>query len=401
MDVQSHWIHAIRRLLLYLLAWIGRMLLIRHTPVFPPHRILLIKPDHLGDVLLATPALAQVRQQFPQATIVALIGPWSAFMLADHPAVDALVTLPFPGFDRQQRIAPPRRNVLLSLRTVIQPYGLLFYYATLMRAGHFDAALLLRDDHWWGAALALLAGIPSRVGYAAPECRPFLSHALPWNPAEHVTAQALKLVAALGNTAWKSDDQQPALYFAPSAADQIWARAWLDGQSIGPDHRLVVIHPGTGGAAKQWPVAYWAAVANTLASVPHIRLVLTGGPGEEALVHALASQMQQPVPMLAGATSVGQLAALLKQASLVLGVDSGPLHIAVSQGTPSLHLFGPGDAGRFGPWGDPARHVVLRTGLWCSPCGIFHACPRQTDPPECMASITVAQVVAAACKLLQ
>jgi ADP-heptose:LPS heptosyltransferase len=92
---------------------------------------------------------------------------------------------------------------------------------------------------------------------------------------------------------------------------------------------------------------------------------------------------------------VGQLTALLRRATLVLGVDSGPLHLAASQGTPSVHLYGPSDAVRFGPWGDPTRHRVLRAGLWCSPCGVFSACPRGTDPPECMAAIDISAVLAA------
>jgi heptosyltransferase-2/heptosyltransferase-3 len=99
---------------------------------------------------------------------------------------------------------------------------------------------------------------------------------------------------------------------------------------------------------------------------------------------------------LAGRTSVGQLAALLRRADLVLGVDSGPLHLAAAQGAPTIHLYGPGDAGRFGPWGDPHRHVVVREELWCSPCGVFSACPRGLELPECMDRIAVARVIAAA-----
>ena len=79
-------------------------------------------------------------------------------------------------------------------------------------------------------------------------------------------------------------------------------------------------------------------------------------------------------------------------ARLVLKMDSGPLHLAAAQGVPTLHLYGPGDAGRFGPWGEPARHVVLRADLWCSPCGEFAACPRGLARPECMELITVARV---------
>jgi heptosyltransferase-2/heptosyltransferase-3 len=76
----------------------------------------------------------------------------------------------------------------------------------------------------------------------------------------------------------------------------------------------------------------------------------------------------------------------------VVGVDSGPLHLAAAQGVPTLHLYGPGDAGRFGPWGDRARHVVLRADLWCSPCGEFAACPRGLARPECMELLTAAPV---------
>ena len=84
----------------------------------------------------------------------------------------------------------------------------------------------------------------------------------------------------------------------------------------------------------------------------------------------------------------------------MIGVDSGPLHLAAAVGARSLHLYGPGDHRRFGPWGDAERHVVLRAGLWCSPCGVFSACPRGTAPSECMEATGVATVLAAAQRLL-
>jgi heptosyltransferase-2/heptosyltransferase-3 len=379
-----------RRLLLRVLACVGRWCLRRAHPA-APRRILLIKPDHLGDMLLCTPALHLLRQRFPQAHIVMLAGPWSAFLLQDNRDIDALLTLPFPGFARGAAAAG-----------LLHPYALLLRSALLLRAGRFDAALLLRDDHWWGAVLALLAGIPRRIGYAVPECRPFLSHALPWHPAEHVTRQALALVAALANDAeaapWRPE-AHPLRYAPPPDAVQ-WAASWLAGQGVTAGERLVIVHAGTGGASKLWLPERWAAVADDLANLPGVRLLLTGGPGEEAQVAALTQRLRKPPLVLAGTASVGQLVALLGRAALVLGVDSGPLHLAVSQGTPSLHLFGPSDAGRFGPWGAASRHVVLRAGLWCSPCGVFAACPRQTDPPECMQHISVAQVLTQARRLL-
>jgi heptosyltransferase-2/heptosyltransferase-3 len=386
--------------------------------------VLYIKPDHLGDVLLATPALAALRAALPETRIVALVGPWSAIVLRRNFSVDSVLTCPFPGFERQpnsedragrieDRTTKPAILYLLSslfdrCRSLLGPYLTLLRYALLLRAGRYDAAIVGRDDHWWGAALALFAGIPCRVGFAVPECRPFLSDALPWDPRSHVTAQGLELVEVLtrgplpvaeGIELQTTDYGLPTTRFGPAAEDIAWADAWLRSQNIAADGRLVVLHPGTGGPAKLWFPERWAAVADALAD-GGARLALTGGPGEQALVEAVAARMRERPPTLAGQTTLGQLAALLRQASLVLGVDSGPLHVAAAQGVPTIHLYGPGDEMRFGPWGDPRRHRVVRASLWCSPCGVFDACPRGLERPECMERIGVEEVVNVARRLL-
>jgi heptosyltransferase-2/heptosyltransferase-3 len=162
--------------------------------------------------------------------------------------------------------------------------------------------------------------------------------------------------------------------------------------------QLVVLHPGTAGPAKLWRAERWAAVAEALMG-PGTRLLLTGGPGEEGRVEEVATRMRIRPPTLAGQTTIGQLAALLRRASLTLGVDSGPLHLAAAQGVPTVHQYGPGDAGRFGPWGDPARHIIVHVDLWCSPCGVFGACPCGLARPECMKQIDTAVVVAQARRL--
>jgi ADP-heptose:LPS heptosyltransferase len=412
-------------------------------PAEPPGAILYIKPDHLGDLLLATPALAALRLRFPAARIAAIVGPWSALALQNNPDIDDLLVCPFPGFerrpttdDRRPTINPsggPSVGALQSLRrlaSVVRPYLMLLRYAMLLRAGRYDLAIVGRDDHWWGAALALLAGVPRRVGFAVPECRPFLTDALPWNPRDHVTAQGLALVEAAGRPrttdrrlpTTRTTDYRPIIQhatcdtrqdaqfsilnsqfhtrFDPSHDDLAWAGGWLTAQGIGAADQLVVLHPGTGGPAKLWRAERWATVADALIGAG-ARLLLTGGPGEEPLVEEVAARMRTRPPTLAGQTTVGQLAALLRRAALALGVDSGPLHLAAAQGVPTVHLYGPGDAGRFGPWGDPARHIVVRVELWCSPCGMFGACPRGLARPECMGLIDTAAVIAQARRLLE
>ena len=390
--------------LLRLLATVARPFTRRPSPL-GVRRVLVIKPDHLGDLLLATPALSALRQALPGCQIVGLVGPWSRRMWQGSRALDALVELPFPGFDRAA-----------TGRHALYPYFLLLKYGLLLRRGRYDAALLLRDDHWWGAALVAVAGIPRRLGHAHPLCAPLLSEALPYDPRRHVTRQALEVVAALrealspGGRGVGGEGQRPTpathhphghppTTFQPTEAEQAWAAAWC-AANLAAGERLVVLHPGTGGPAKHWPPTGWASVGDALAADAGTRMLLTGGPGEAPLVAQVAALMTRPTLTLAGQTSVGQLAALLGRAALVLGVDSGPLHLAVSQGAPTLHLFGPSDHARFGPWGEPSRHVVLRAGLFCSPCGVFAACPRGTVGPECMAALSADTVIVAARRLL-
>ena len=423
----------IRLIFLYLLACCAR-LFTRRVPAVVEH-VLYIKPDHLGDLLLATPALAALRRSLPSARIAALVGPWSEMPLRRNPDLDVLLTCPFPGFERRPKsedggwrmedrrlaaILDHRSFILSTCWSLIRPYLTLLRYALLLRAQRYDLAIVGRDDHWWGAALALLAGVPLRFGFGVPECRPFLTTALPFDPRAHVTEQGMQLVESvvgrrlsvdLSNGQPTTDNgpraalspfsilhSQFSARFDPAPSDLAWAEDWRRAHGL-VGARMVVLHPGTAGPDKLWFPERWADVADAL-QADGARLVLTGGPGEEALVAAIATQMRNPALTLAGETSVGQLAALLRQADLVLGVDSGPLHLAAAQGVPSVHLYGPGDAGRFGPWGDPWRHVVVREALWCSPCGVFNACPRGLARPECMELIAVTRVLDAARRLL-
>ncbi|HEU4324546.1 MAG TPA: glycosyltransferase family 9 protein [Roseiflexaceae bacterium] len=393
-----------RLLLLAVLALLARPF-VRRRAADAPQKILYVKPDHLGDLLLATPALAALRRQFPEARITALVGPWSRAVLERNPDVDALLVCPFPGFNR----AAPGSGLAFRLA----PWLRLLHYGALLRAGSYDLALIGRDDHWWGAALALLAGIPRRIGFAVPECRPLLTDALPWHPRDHVTAQGLALVAQAASEATSNKRDTggsapapspqpgapPVARFDPAPADLAWAATWR-AENCPAGERLVVIHPGTGGPAKHWAAERWSAVGDALAEGGGVRLALTGGPGEERLVEEVAVGMRTRPLILAGRTSVGQLAALMRLADLVLGVDSGPLHLAAAQGAPTVHLYGPGDDQRFGPWGDSQRHRVLRAELPCSPCGVFDACPRGLAFPECMDLIRTEQVASAAREML-
>lgn len=360
--------------------WYGRRL----TTTVEPRSLLLIRPDHLGDMLFATPAFRLLRQALPQARITLLAGPWSQAVVARNPDLDHVQTCVFPGFERR-----PKRGWGA-------PYRLLFEAAAQLH-GRFDTALILRFDHWWGAWLAAAAGIPRRIGYDTPETRPFLTEALPHRAARHEVEQNATLVAALASGA--SVHPGP-LRFAISGEAARWADGWLAAQGAG-DRPVIAIHPGAGAAVKEWPPTAWAQVGARLAATFGARLLLTGGASERPLAEAVARELPTPPLDATGQTDLDQLAALLARSALALGSDSGPLHLAVAVGTPTVHLHGPVSAAQFGPWGDPARHVVLATGWPCAPCNRLDWPPAVLAQHACMTDITPDEVAQRAEEVLR
>src|SRR5262249_55012846 len=117
------------------------------------------------------------------------------------------------------------------------------------------------------------------------------------------------------------------------------------------------IHPGSGTKVKQWDTEKWAQVADTLADQLNAAVILTGSDAEMPLAQQIAGAMQRPAIITAGDTQVGQLGALFAKAKVVLGPDSGPLHLAAAAGSPTVTLFGPANPLEFGSWGNPNKHI--------------------------------------------
>ncbi|MDE2816844.1 MAG: glycosyltransferase family 9 protein [Chloroflexota bacterium] len=352
------------------------------------NRILVIRPDHIGDVLLVTPALRLLRQAFPDSEITALVGPWSEAVLANNPHVDRVLTCRFPGFDRSQ--PQPGMRAYRQLRQDAQR----------LRSEDYQLALNLREDFWWGAALAAFAGIPYVWGFDVPECAPFLTHAQPLQDDEHQAASDLRMaraVAALGVEVENVDTQ---LQFDFTPDDEQRAEMLLRNAAIPDAATLIAIHPGSGAPVKNWAAAGWHAVGSVLAQDPDVHFLVTAGPTEHALAEEVAAGLPRDRVLLVEQVSLGELAALYARCALVLGPDSGPLHLAVAVKTPSVTLYGASDPVRFGPWGPAERHRTVVSSIPCRHCGYLSLPTAALPQHPCMQYIEPAAVTAAAQALL-
>ena len=378
----------LRRIALRALAYSSAPFLPRARRPSRISRILLIRPDHIGDLLFTTPALRLLRTEFPQAHITSLVGPWGSEVMERNANVDQVLVCPFPGFTRQ-----PKPSFL-------QPYALLGRHARLLQEQGYDLALVLRFDHWWGVLLAYWAGIPQRIGYALPELRPFLTQPISYTPGHHEVVQNLTLIRAACQRKEPSIEEAGPLEFNPSAEDNRLATRYLAERGIEPETPLIVIHPGAGAPVKLWRAEGFAQVGDSLVERYKARLLVTGSSKEEGLAREIASHMRSEPLIAAGQTTLGEMAALMAHADLVIGVDSGPMHLAVAQGVPTIHLYGPVDHRAFGPWGDLRRHRVVISDLDCIPCNRLDYTPEELEKHPCVRLITVEEVLDAACSLL-
>jgi lipopolysaccharide heptosyltransferase II len=345
-------------------------------------KILVVRPDHLGDLLMLTPALRRLRQGLPNAEIVALIGPWGRPVLERNSNLNRLITWSFPWFDRR-----PRRSIL-------SPYLSLIRLARLLRAEQFDLALQFRADFWWGALAGRLAGIPEQIGFDVPTVRPFLTGVLPLYHGGHAADENLRLAAAVAGPGGGEG-----LEFDVREADRQRANELLG--TVSGNRPLIALQSGAGAPVKRWPIERLAEVGRRLRDELGATIVALGGPDERDLVAMLAQQIGAQVVPLAGVTTLGELAAVLERCALALGPDSGPLHLAVAVGTPTIHLFGPADPRRFGPYGDPSRHRVILARWPCCPCNRLDFPSAEVPEHECMAAIPAEDVLAVARELLE
>lgn len=387
----------LRAFLLSALAWLSRPFQSFFVRRRPSHirRVLFIRPDHLGDLLFATPALERWRRYGPaEVETILSVGPWCAELASQVSSKEIVDVFPYPGFTRQPKAS------------FWEPYRMLWHQARRLRAQPIDLAVILRFDHWWGGLVTYLAGIPLRVGYATQPLRAFLNVPVSYEGVAHEVERNLTLIdralSLCGCSSSSNNKEFPALFYHVRSEERQQADAWLKHLGIDPAARVIILQVGAGAPVKTWPAERFAALADMLVVHTGAAILLTGGPGDLSQAWKVSAYMKEDAYVLAGRTPLAVLAALMERSALVIGSDSGPLHLAVAVGAPSIHLYGPVDPALFGPWSDqPARHRVIRADCACAPCNRLEYTLSELPAHRCMETITVEQVWNVAKEMLE
>ena len=339
-----------------------------------PQTSLLVRATNwLGDAVMTTPALAGVREGFPDARIVLLAKPLVAELFRHHPDVDEVIVYERPG---------RHEGILGRLRMGAE-----------LRRRRFDGALLLQNA-FDAALLAFLARIPERAGYPTDGRRLLLSLPVPL-PRDILERHEVEYYLCLLDGLGIPRPVPAALKLAVTGEEKEAMATRLASLGIERGAPIVTINPGaTYGSAKRWYPDRFAAVSDALSAEWGAAVVVVGSAAEAPLAGEIEAAARIGVVNLAGKTTVREIMALLSLSSFLVTNDSGPMHIGAALGVPLVAIFGPTDWRRTSPWSSLAK--VVRVEIDCSPCRL-RVCDRGH---ECMLGVTPGMVVDAARQLL-
>ena len=352
--------------------------------------VLLIRLDEIGDLVLTTPLLRELRRNTPHAWITLVVKPAVHNLVELCPYVNEVLTFDWQGHGLTEPFQRHWRALMLASR--------------LLKKRRFELAVLPRWDIDWyhGTFLSYFSGASRRVGYSEDVTtvkkefnRRFdimLTHVLRDNRTKHEVRHNLNVIEALGGEIWEDH-----LELWLSANDEQFADEFLRKHAVRPDSLLVAIGPGAGAPKRQWPLESYGQIGKWLQDQYQAKVIIIGGPDDQFMGRELQNKLGHLALDATGKTTLRQTAALLKRCALYIGNDAGPMHMAAAAKIPVIELScHPKDGSnqsfnsphRFAPWG--TKSVVIQPQNLRAPCS--DECGAATA--HCILGISVKQVKA-------
>ncbi len=332
-------------------------------------RILIVRTDRIGDVVLSTPVIKALRAAYPKSYISMMVSPYAKDIVDGNPYLDEIII-----YDKDVK----HKSWWDSIR-----------FASNLKKKKFDLAIILHPTNR-AHLITFFAGVQRRIGYDRKLgflLTDKIKHTKQLGQ-KHELEYNLDLVRQLGIEPRNKD------LFMPIKEDsEKWVNELFIKEGIKNTDRLLAIHPGASCLSKIWPNERFAVVADRLIEKYGFKVLVVADSRHVNLVQNVIKHMRHPAINLAGETSVSQLASLLKRCQLFISNDSGPMHIASAVGTAVISIFGRNQRGlspqRWGPVGK--KDKILHKEVGCIEC-LAHNCVRGFI---CLKAITAEDVLKA------
>ena len=343
-------------------------------------RILCIRLDAMGDLMMTTPAIAAIRETHPSCHLTLMTSSAGSVVASLLPGVDEVMVYDAPWL----KATAPRENS--------QPEHTWFEE---IRDRHFDAAIIFTvysQNPLPSAMMAYMADVPLRLAHCRENPYQLLTHYIPEPEPEqfirHEAQRQLDLVASIGCT---TADPRLRINLSEKAQQSVANR--LNQLGLDTHRNWIVLHAGASAPSRRYSLEQFVQVTQTLAQ-KGITALFTGTQSEQSLVESIRQQVAVPSLSLAGQLNLSEMAALLAAAPLLLSNNTGPVHLAAAVGTPIVDLYALTNV-QHTPWQVPSR--VLYHDVDCRLC-YKSICPEGHH--HCLRLVTPNQVVAAVLDLL-
>ena len=333
-------------------------------------KVLLIRLRRIGDIVMTTPAVTALRKGLPSARISYVVETPYRDLIERNPHIDEVIVLPRPL---------GARNFWTAVRKI--------------RKERFDAAI---DFHGGPTAslLTLFSRARRKIGYKIKYKSFLYDIKLPRGGRVrklHSVKSHINLVEALGIAV---PDSLPLFLPDPREQEKKNVHDFLSAINAGSD-AVVVFHIGAGNEFREWGTGNWAELASLLLQKGHVKIVLIGADEDAGSAGRILDRHPSSVFSLAGKLRLRELKELIAKASLYVGPDSGPMHIAASTPTPIVAFFGPNLSAYNAPW--QAKAIIIEKNLDCRPCDQRHC---TSGDFRCMRTITPGEVYDACLRFL-
>lgn len=334
-------------------------------------KILVVRYRFIGDTILTVPFLRNLRKAYPDARIDMLVGPVSGDVLKDCPYVDNLIEFDTTRKHKYENTAKKR--------------GTFFSYVNSIKSEKYDKAYVLKRS-LSSAMLVFLAGIKERIGFDTEKRGFLLTKRIPYIKNRHEVECFLDVLRA---------DNIP--------VNDNYLENWTNPKSdirIGQtfkslnisDKPKIMIHATSGNVAKQWPLENFAKIIEYLSNEKDFQIFYTGTKLDYQVyqhIHSLINVELKNKPVnLCGEFTIQDSTALISEMHLVIGSDSGTLHIAASLNKPVIGIYGPMNPAKWKAFGD--IHTALYSDIPCVPCELSKRCPRNL---QCLKDITPDRII--------
>lgn len=341
-------------------------------------KILVIRYRFIGDTLLTVPFLRNLRCAYPDAQIDMLVAPMSGDIIKECPYIDNFIYFDTTRKHRYEHAGGKKKTF--------------WSYVKLLKEQKYDKAYILKRS-LSSAFLAFAAGIKQRIGFNTEGRGLLLTKRVPYKNNQHEIECFLDVLRADGIEI--KDD-----YLENWIKNEEYKK--VDG--IFKDNNIenikkVLVHATSGNHKKEWPKENFARIIEYLSNEKHVQVIYTGTQNDgltyENIESLICKKLEIKPLNLCGYLTLRESLALTEKCDLIIGCDSGNLHIAASVNTPVIGIYGPMDTNRWRPWSNNAQ--ILTADIQCRPCSLKKKCKENYG---CLTKISIDSVKSAIDKVL-